>query len=58
MIVDTEKFRNLFLELGYTEEDYLKIISAYPIYILKEETLIKNVKTIFDSALNYKIIDR
>ena len=48
MIVDTEKLRNLFLELGYTEEDYLKIISAYPIYILKEETLIKNVKTIFE----------
>ena len=48
MIVDTEKLKNLFLELGYTEEDYLKIISTYPIYILKEETLIKNVKTIFE----------
>ena len=44
MILDTPKIEELFLSLGYTKEDYLKIINAYPINMLYEETLIKNVR--------------
>ena len=48
MINDTKKLENLFLSLGYTKEDYQKIITTYPINNLKEETLIKKVNEVYN----------
>ena len=50
MIKESSKLKELFLSLGYNEEEYTKIISTYPLFNLKEDTLYKKVKE------NYKFL--
>ena len=47
-----EEMRKLFIELGYTEKDYLEIKNSYPLERTKEETLIKKVKENYDFLLS------
>ena len=42
------EIRKLFIELGYTEEDYLEIKNSHSLEKMKEETLIKKVKENYD----------
>ena len=39
-----EELKKLFLELGYSEKEYVKIVNTYPIKNMKPETLIRRVK--------------
>ena len=39
-----EELKEIFLKLGYNEEEFKEIISSYSVQNLKPETLIKKVK--------------
>ena len=55
MIKDSQKLKELFLSLGYNEEDYKKIINNYSLENYKEETLYSKVLSVYNYliSLNY-----
>ena len=55
MIKDSPKLKELFLSLGYSEEDYKIIINNYSLENYKEETLYSKVLSVYNYliSLNY-----
>lgn len=47
-----EELKKLFLELGYSEKEYVKIVNTYPIKNMKPETLIRRVKDNYDFLIS------
>ena len=44
--------RELMLNLGYKEEEIKNIVNQYPLCNLKEETLLRKIKEIYDYLLS------
>ena len=47
-----EELKKMFLELGYSEKEYVKIVNTYPIINMKPETLKKRVKENYDFLIS------
>lgn len=47
-----EELKKMFLELGYSEKEYVKIVNTYPIKNMKPETLIRRVKDNYDFLIS------
>ena len=47
-----EELKELFLELGYSENEYVEIVNTYPIKNMKPETLMRRVKENYDFLIS------
>ena len=47
-----EELKELFLKLGYTEEEYTELINVYPIVVMRPETLINKVKENYEFLIS------
>ena len=47
-----EELKELFLELGYNENEYVEIVNTYSIIDMKAETLLKKIKEIYDFLIS------
>ena len=47
-----KELKKMFLELGYSEKEYVKIVNTYPIINMKPETLKKRVKENYDFLIS------
>lgn len=47
-----EELKKMFLELGYSEKEYVKIVNTYPIINMKPETLMRRVKENYDFLIS------
>ncbi len=54
MIKDSQKLKELFLSIGYNEEDYKKIINNSSLEKYNEETLYQKVELIYGYLINLK----
>ena len=43
-----EELKELFLKIGYKEEEFIEIINSYPIVNMKQETLMRKVQENYD----------
>ena len=47
-----EELKELFLKLGYNENEYVEIVNTYSIIDMKAETLLKKIKEIYDFLIS------
>lgn len=47
-----EELKKLFLELGYSEKEYVKIVNTYPIINTRPETLVRKVKENYEFLIS------
>ena len=47
-----EELKELFLELGYSENEYVEIVNTYPIITMKLETLMRKVKENYEFLIS------